>query len=444
MDNTISATINIPGSDGPEPKKLNLNPLENIGSSGGTDDSDFIKNLVSESDLPDQEMMEEAPELDKSLMEEVAPPTSAFLVILKVLFTILFIAGIFAVGFFTVQLTNYADIVNQKFEIPNLANELATKNDDIIAAQANINFYRYLQAKAYLDKFSYDADSYLKSYEILNSSISSNTEKAAARQAVADLRVLLKASSSAAREKLSSPLFVNLADDGSSTDDPAIIASPEQKFVEKTIANLQAKAQEFANNSDPAAVLEYKNYTYAAHLVGNAPLRMFIFSIDFDKLSDQKLYEYIKQIDLLAVNDFSMIQKIKDSRIKWSDIIHEIDARTIIADQNYTKDNYEQSGGIRYTSYSFDTDSRQISIVGETKKRDTTTFSSISNLIDAFNGSKIFKNAEMRSFSKSGKPGEGYTSSLRLSFNLIDPNEKEDAVVDPVMEEPTDIAVPEM
>jgi hypothetical protein len=407
-----------------EPTKLNLSPLGNLSPSASTDDSDFIKNLVSDGELPEHEMMESAPELNKSLMEEVAPPRSMFLLMLKVLFTLMFIGGVGAVGFFTVQLTDYAQVINQQFSIPNLASDLATKNTDIITNQANINEYRYLQAKAYLDKFSYDSDNYLKNYEILNSSTSSATEKATAKQAMADIRTLLKASLSAAKEMLVAPLEATLADDGVKVDDTAIIVSPKQKFIDKTMANLQTKAQEFAANTDPAAILDYKNYTYAASLVTNDALRQLIAGVDFEKLSDAELYAFIKQANLLAVNDFSMIQKIKENRIEWSAIIHEIDLRTMIADQNYTKDNYEQYGGIRYTSYSFDTESRQISVVGETKKTDTTTFTSISNLIDALNNSKLFENAEMRSFSKSGKPEEGYISSLRIAFHLIDPNAK--------------------
>ncbi|MFA6917717.1 MAG: hypothetical protein WC285_02680 [Candidatus Gracilibacteria bacterium] len=379
-----------------------------------TDDSEFIKNLVS-GGAQEQNILDVAPELDKSLIEDVAPPKSILAAFLKGFSALLFVSGVVIAGFFTLQLTDVFQIVNQRLDIPNLAMDLSLKNQDVIRNQVDVNVYRYLQAKAYLDKFSYDADSYLQNYAIYNNFTVSKDEKDAAKQAMADIRSPLKESFLAAREKLILPLSSKIADDGSN---PGV--NPDQPFIDATVTKLQTKAAELANSTDDAAKLDYKNYLYAAGLVSNEALRQAISKVDFDKLSDEELKDLIKSVDLLAVNDFSIVQKIKDTRIKWSDIIHEIDLRTIIADENYTKDDYESYGGIRYTSYSFDTDSKQISLIGETKKNDTTTFSTISNLIDSLNGSKIFGSAEMRSFSKSGSAEEGYTSSLRISFKLKD------------------------
>lgn len=419
MANTITGTLE-GAPENPEENKQNRNPLDNPGTANKSDDSDFIKNLVSESGAKNQNILEAAPEVDQSLIEEVAPPASVLVVLLKAAFGLLVIGGIASFGFFALQLTDYLQVINQRLDIPNIAADLSAKNQEIVSIQTNINFYRYLQAKAYLDKFSYDADSYIQNYEIYNSLTSSKADRDKAKQAMADSRPLLKESFLAARGKLILPLSHSLVvNNVSDSSDPfAISVSPDQQFIDGTVGKLRSKADELANSTDAAAKLDYKNYLYAANLVGNNALRQIVAAIDFDKLSDEELYDAIRLVDLLAVNDFSIIQKIKEFRVKWSDIIHEIDLRTIIADENYTKDNYDSYGGIRYTSYSFDTDSRQISVVGETRKNDTTTFTTISNLIDSLNKSELFEGAEMRSFSKSGSDLEGYTSSLRISFYL--------------------------
>lgn len=400
-----------------------INPLDVVNSTSKSDDSDFIKNLVSETGINDQNLLDTAPEIDKSLLEETVPPSSVILFLFKSFFWILVLAGIASVVFFSLKLTNHLQVVNQRFDIPNLANDLSSKNQEIISVQSNINFFRYLQAKSHLDQFSYESDSFLQNYEISRSSAASQAERDSAKQAMIDARAAITESFMATRDKITMPLSAPLITIKEEPNEFGIILDPSQKFVSETVRKLQEKSAEFANSEDSAAKLEYKNYLYAGNLVNNSMLRQTMTMLDLEKLSDQELYDAIRLIDLLALNDFSIIQKIKELRIKWSDIINEIDVITVIADPNYTKENYDSYGGIRYTSYSFETDSRQISVVGETRKNDTTTFTTISNLIDALNKSKIFENAEMRSFSKSGNFGEGYTSSLRISFRLKNPDE---------------------
>lgn len=405
----------------PSPKDT-INPLDKVNTAPKTEDSDFIKNLVSESGIQDQNLLEVAPEVDRSLIEEVSPPKSPLLFVLKGFFGLLVLTGIASVTFFSLHLTDYLQIANQRFDLPNLSAELTAKNQEIVSVQSNINFFRYLQAKAHLDQFSYEADSYLQNYEIYISSTVSQADKDKAKQSMSDIRKTLNESFISTRDKITMPLSASLFT-LKSKDDFVVEVDPSTQFVSESVRKLQEKATEFANN--PEANLDYKNYLYAANLVNNSMLRQTMTMIELSKLSDQELYDAIRLIDLLALNDFSIIQKIKELRIKWSDIIHEIDLRTIVADPNYTKENYDGYGGIRYTSYAFDSDSRQVSVVGETRKSDTTTFTTISNLIDALNKSSLFENAEMRSFSKSGDSGKGYSSNLRISFNLKNDNQDE-------------------
>ncbi len=65
-------------------------------------------------------------------------------------------------------------------------------------------------------------------------------------------------------------------------------------------------------------------------------------------------------------------------------------------------------------------DTKEVSIIGETKQFGTENFTLIVDLIDELNSSKLFNNAAMRSFNKSGTIEEGYVAFLRLAFNLQD------------------------
>ena len=120
-------------------------------------------------------------------------------------------------------------------------------------------------------------------------------------------------------------------------------------------------------------------------------------------------------------------EEIKEGRIQWSDMMNEIELRTIAVDNHYSEDFYNELGGIRCNSYDFDSVNRKITVVGETKRFDTRNFSMIADLIDELNRSPILDNGEMRSFSKSGSFDDGYTATLKLTLDIIkesvsDPN----------------------
>ena len=114
MANTISSTLNAGGPVNPDENNSGVNPLDNTTNAPKSADSDFIKSLVSDSGIQDQNLLEVAPEVDNSLIEEVAPPTSFLLVILKGVFGLLVLAGVASVGFFS---TNDRLFTNHKSKV---------------------------------------------------------------------------------------------------------------------------------------------------------------------------------------------------------------------------------------------------------------------------------------------------------------------------------------
>lgn len=415
MANIISGSLNVAPGDAQIPEdNQELNPLDTANNQTSNEDSELIKTLVS-GGSNDENLLEVAPEVDRSLLEDIVPPTSIALILLKGLFVVLAIVSVAILVLSNLLLAspNRLDFINQRLKITNMGQELTNKNQEVISLQTDVNLYRFLQAKSYFDEFSYYGDSYIQNYELAKSPTVSDVEKTQSAAEMTTLRGNLRDAFLGARDQLMQPITSQLADSGRG-DTVQLLT----QFKDVTVQKLQAEATKYAGKDDPAAKTAFKNYTYAINLVGNTQLAQILRDVDFDKLNDEQLYWLVRGIDYMVVNDISTIQKIKDFRIRWSDIISEIDNRTRIADEHYTKENYDQYGGIRYTSYSFDQDSNTVSIVGETKKFDTKTFTNITNLIDAINGSTIFGNAEMRSFSKSGDAETGYISSLKLSFNL--------------------------
>lgn len=405
MDQVTTATSNVIVPE--------VNPLD-VKAAPKQEETTLLKNIVSTQTAKAQKpILGAAPELDTSLLQGMLPPKSLLLVVLKLLFGFMLVGSMFAILFFTSQLTDRLDFVAPKLGISNTSQELAATNSEIIKLQTNLNLFRYLQIKSDLDRFSFDGDSYLQYYEIAQSQTATNGDKDDARASMITVRSKLRESFKAAGEKFSKTFAAPLIDteyqDGSKLD---------ELFAQKLQEELNEKAALLANSDNEEARRDYKNYSQAVKLVGNGKLKNLILGSDFDALSDEELYNLVKEVNSLIVNDLSIIQDVKDKRIKWSDIINEIDLRTIAVDSYYNEDLYEDVGGIRYNSYDFDTDARTITIVGETKSFDITNFTLIANLIDELNNSELFEHGEMRSFSKTGSLDEGYTATLKLSLDL--------------------------
>src|SRR3989338_7178658 len=121
-----------------------VNPLDvqNTQAEG----SQLVQNIVStETSTGEKAILGAAPEVDSSLLENLTPPKSLLLVILKVLFAVLLIGSVASILFFSSQLTNVLNMATEKLGFSNISKELASSNAEIINSQTEINFYRYLK-----------------------------------------------------------------------------------------------------------------------------------------------------------------------------------------------------------------------------------------------------------------------------------------------------------
>jgi len=396
------------------------------------DSDDLIKNIVLSGSLEQEGMMESSPELDKSLLQEVHYEGSALLVIIKSFFILLAIGSIASFMFFTLRLTNNLDFINKKIKVTNVIQELSDTNREIISRQTDLNFYKYLQVQAFLTNFTYYGDSYVKYSNIANSLTASSIDKQEAIKKMAYYRPLLEEFFIKAKEQFAKPMTVDLVGD-EYTD----VNVENAKFKEELIAKLKSKASELSKGTSDDSKTSYKNYLQTIALVQNDKLRVLITATDIKAMDDDKLITLIKQFNSLLINDLTIIQKIKLNRIRWSDVIKEIETRTIAVDKYYNNNSYDTYGGIRYTNYDFDSKTKKITISGDTKRFDTTNFTVIANLIDELNRSPIFEDTEMRSFSKSGSIEDGFTAMLRLSMTL-----DTESLGKPVVDRKTDTVSP--
>ena len=382
--------------------------------------SDIVKSIVAGAEKKGEKkekLLGLAPELDRSLLEEIEAPTSFMLILLKVLFWLLVVASAASFLFFTFQLSDTFDFVSSRWsQVPSVQKQIISSNAEILNFQTDLNFFRMLQAKSYLDEITYHGDSYLQFYEVYTSQTTTNAQKSNAKGEMNKLREPLSNAFNAAKALLIEPLYVDLIVLGEEETQVPV----ETQFQTELKNDLKVEADKFAQSDDPDARRENKNYIHTMRLVGNAGLVNLMVNTDFDALTDEELYNFIKELSLKVTNELSIIQQIKSARIRWSDIINEIDLRTKAIDTYFSQDLYDDYGGIRYTSYDFDSTARTISIVGETKRFDTTNFTMISNLIEELNRSVMFGNAEMRAFTKSGSLDDGYTASLKLTLNLTE------------------------
>jgi len=387
-----------------------VNPLD-VHDEKKDEGSDILKNLTS-ANAPEGKLLEEAPTIDFSLLKDVVPQQSALLTTLKYGFFGLAVAFLVSILFFAVTLTDAFSLVTTPLGYTSLTKQIANDNTDIITYKTELNFNKYLLLKGDLDEFGYYGDSFAQNYEVLTTNTSSDAEKTAATEKIASIKPELKKSFIASKDIFSKEL-----------DAPLYPIDPTQAdtmtlFKQKLVDKFNAKASELSNSTDPQAKRDNKNYMQIVSLVSNADLKTLFLGTDFDTLKDADLYNLVNKVNSIVVNDLNVIQQIKNKRIKWSDVMHEIDLRTIAVDSSYNQNFYNQVGGIRYTSYDFDSESKKLSINGETKLFDTINFTKIADLIDSLNASSLFSNAEMRSFSKSGSFDEGYIASLRISLNL--------------------------
>lgn len=355
----------------------------------------------------------EAPEIDESLLEQIEPPKSLLLYVLKGIFVIFLVVGVGAYLFFASQLGTNLKFATDVLHVPAAMSDLTSSNDELKALKTDLNVYNLLEGKFYLDNFSFEGDKFIRNYQISSNKSVAETDRSVAKQEMIKIKEVLKTEFLGARDKLLADYHITLVD-------PEVL-DPEmypQIFQDLLSEKMGSEIISREGKTTPEDMRDYKTYVQAKKLIANTELKNMLQTADIDKLTDKELVEFIVKLNGLAENELSAMQKIKDSKINWSAIINEIKSQTRIVDQFFNEGIYDEAGGIQYTNYDFDASTKKITITGTTKRYDSANFTTISDLIDQLNASPLFQGVEMKSFAKTGSAKEGYTATLRLSLEL--------------------------
>lgn len=398
-----------------ENKNLPVNPLDQQVEKA--QESNLLGNVVEATTEEEQNILGLAPEIDQDLLMETGVPKKGLLTVLKSLVVVILVLGASGFLFFRAQLNDSFSVISDRLGISSIASELAAINSEILDLKTEANFHRYLEIKGYSDLFSYYGDSYLQSFKVLSSQTASANEKREAEGNLVAMREELDATFGKLRELYTKDFAVKLGE---------IMSEAELRKVFETrlLTVLNQKADSLKEADEVEAQNERKRLLQTVRLVSNNEMRNLVLKTDFSAMADGEAADFLKAFNKAVRNDLSLVAAVKDARVKWSDIMNEIELRTIAVDSYYSENFYNELGGIVYTSYDFDRERDKISLIGETKRFDTTNFTMIANLIDEFNNSELFGDAEMRSFSKSGSLSEGYTSVLKLDLNLTQEDEQ--------------------
>ncbi len=102
-----------PGASSIAQPQRPINPLDSQKVSKRLDESSLVKNIVSNETSPDSaKLLEEAPEVDVNLLQDMIPQKSVLLILLKSFFGILVILSIASLVFFTSKLTDKLKFIN--------------------------------------------------------------------------------------------------------------------------------------------------------------------------------------------------------------------------------------------------------------------------------------------------------------------------------------------
>ena len=365
--------------------------------------SDIIKGVFTSEEKklkPGDNILGPLPELEKKIIGAFDPSKRKLNLIRTGFFALIGIS-LLLIGFFYIELTPNFDLLTG-LRGPNTVQKLNNTQKDVIALQTSINQKNYLLLNYYLQEFSYLSDTYLTAR---NKSLPQNK--------ITDLTNQMLLAYENALTKWKEPMVV--------------AGIPEETFKTELKNNLTLELAKFKKaEAAPDTETQINSYEATIKLIDNKRLSSFFgFNTDEIKaalpMDDSKIVSMANTALEMLQNDFSTISQLKSERMNWATIINEIDKVTKSVDTLYNTGFYEELGGIQYSAYDLDASSGRIVLTGNVKRDDGSTFSLITNLMDALDKSLMFSNIENRNFPKSGTNEEGYSSTFRIELSLENP-----------------------
>ncbi len=288
--------------------------------------------------------------------------------------------------------------------------------NEILQKQAEINRFNLTIAAYSMDDFAFEAENYLSLQRQINSNLTTENTKQSLKMELEATESSLITSITVIQNALLQPLYST----GLKSSD---IESKSIKFTENNLNEFKKKlASELSNAENKTEIRsEIQNINNIASLLKNNDLQSSIKNFNTEKLEIETVEKLLSLYYKQQTNNLSILKNISNKKILWINIINEIDLETKTVDPLYGSTLSERIGQIKYSNFQLEKDKEdndKIIVSGAVNTPDGVNFTITSDLIDAFENSKMFKDVNMRSFSKKLNDENTYTGNFRIEFSL--------------------------
>lgn len=282
---------------------------------------------------------------------------------------------------------------------PGLQVELAT--EQVNELEAEVRVQEHIAAALLLDQYSSLFDEYSYNVAQAESDYSSENKKAEYEAEAEALKPELVALLQEIQGYLSEE-----------------IPNEEVESAKNTLGELMFDLTEKSTDVDAQTLLqELQDLETAKVLMLSQDFKSYVSGLNAEEASDEDLEKVYDDFSTINASVTALISNIKALRTDWTIYWDELETLTKTVDPLF---NTEFTGNLRLTEVRFSSEN-VITVSGETLTDDTKNFTLVSDLIDAYEASDYFKNAEDRSFTKKDEELEEdttYIGSFRITMEL--------------------------
>lgn len=354
------------------------------------------------------------PKIDTSLFIDQEYHLKKRLSVVRFVFALMLVVFFGMYVFFASQLNPDFDLFGQ-----NVARTLDGKNAQLKTLQTDVNLSRIESTRILLANFAVSADNFLQKFSEYRAA-QTDAKKAEISADLDAIRQGMVEPFEKARGKMLARNWITIFRTAAVSDSEA-----EREFDEALRERLRSerkKQLEDSQKTEQTALKEQLKQEMAQNfellqLVGNVPMKTLLRT-DIRSLNHEELKDFVGKFSGAYASRLGLIYQIKEKRVPWARTIREISVRTKNVDPLFRTGFFAKLGGILYNAFDFEGNSGRIGLTGQAKSDDGSNFSILANLIDELEGSPVFKEVDMRSFSKRQSDGGGYEGSFKIDFKL--------------------------
>lgn len=350
-------------------------------------------------------------------------------------------AAIVSFGYFYYELTPSFTYLDSVLSRANSVNTLTEHKTKLGQTQADINANNLIAAQMSIDRFVYLADLYFYYQDRISTLNRGKTDKSSIpvyEKELNTVRENLIKNLEFIQDRLKKNFYPTVTLDETAQSEFQNAISEQTKSKIRDIKKLEVK--------NPVGLTDPQTFDGAIKLFGNQQLmnsfknlNLTALKKEIDNADEEKdegksdtentfeetIEKLAADINKVAQNDLSIVAKIREQRMIWTDFMEIIENITKSVDKFYTNPKVRQ---VFYDSYRFDAKDGKIAVSGTTRKLDRLNFTLLANLIDSFEKSESFSDVDVSSLSKNTE-GDYSTAPINLDFQIQKGDDPRDAIV---------------